>query len=172
MAHRSDSLVIRTRVEDRKQVQKDMFVTVLENVHTVTVAARLCGLSTDTIYRWRKEDNDFAAKWDHAILFSTEVLETALYHKLAKEVTNPKALSMPTERLAEFMLTGMKPEKYKQRGFNQEINVNQLNVSIDWSKIPDDMVNRFNAGEITLQDVYEYWALQSKEQARSDPSED
>lgn len=169
MAHRKDSLVIRLRVEDRKQVQKDMFITILENVHTVTVAARLAGLAVDTIYRWRKEDTNFAAKWDQAITFSAEILETAVYHKLAKELTNPKALSMPTERLAEFMLTGMKPDKYKRAGI--DIEINQLNITIDWSKIPDDIVKQFNANQLTLQDVYD-WQIQHQEQKEPNTSED
>ena len=167
--YRKDSLVIRIRDEDRTNVQKDMFITILERVHTVSVAIRLTGLSRDTVYRWRREDENFAQRWNDAIEFSIEILETAVYHKLAKELTNPKALSMPAERLAEFLLTGMKPDKYKQAN-RVDVEINQLNVTIDWKKIPDDMLVQYRANQITLQDIYEYWSLQPKEQEKSTTS--
>lgn len=170
MAHRPDSLVILKRVEDRTNVQKDMFITILENVHTVSVAIRLSGLSKDTVYRWRREDENFAERWEDAITFSGEILETAVYHKLAKEVTSNKPLSMPTERLAEFMLAGMKPDKYKQRS-SIDIDVTQLNITIDWTTIPDEIVSKFNANQLTLQDVYD-WSLQHQKQKEPTPSED
>jgi hypothetical protein len=170
MAHRPDSLVIRNRVEDRTAVQKEMFINILENVHTVSVAAKLAGLSRDTVYRWRKEDEEFSAKWDNAIEFSTEMLETAAYHKIAAELSDKRAkLSMPTARLTEFMLSGMKPDKYKQRGTSVSVDNRQMAITIDWSSLPEEIVTQFNQNLITLQDVYEYIALQS-ERSKSTPA--
>lgn len=171
MAHRPNSLVIRSRVEARTSAQKEIFISALERLLNVSVACRVTGLTRSMVYAWRKDDEQFANDWDNAIDFANGSIESATYLKLADVLQDKhKRVSMPEARLIELYLTAAYPDKYKRAGI--DIEVNQLSVTIDWSKIPDDMVNAFNANQITLQDVYEYWTLQSKEQAKSDPSTD
>lgn len=163
------SLVIRSRIEDATRDRtKEIFINILEKVHTVMVAAKLVGVNKVTLYRWRNEDPDFAEKWDNAIEYSSDALESATYLKLA-EMYNDKRrrISMPEARLTEFMLSGMKPEKYRQA---HSLEVTQLNFTIDWSKVPDEMLAKYNAGLFTLQDVYD-WSIQSQEQKGATPSE-
>lgn len=168
------SLIIRSRIEAATQeTQKRIFLNILEKVHAVRVAAKLADIHHGTLYRWRKEDAQFAEDWDHAIAYSSEALESGAYLKLAKELTSEKALSMPAARLTEFFLAGMMPDKYKQRGINNEVNITnqQLNISIDWASVPDDMLAKYNEKELTLQDIYD-WQIQSKERQGSDTSAD
>lgn len=172
MAHRKDSLVIRSRVEDATQAKsKELFLNVLEKVHAVRVAAKLTGIHYATLYRWRSADLDFAEAWDHAIAYSSEALESAAYLKLAEIYTDKRRkLDMPAERLTEFLLSGMMPAKYKQRN-SFDVDITQLQITIDWTTIPDDIVKQFNANQLTLQDVYD-WSLQHQETKEHHSSED
>lgn len=156
MAHRPDSLVIRNRVELKNDVRKEMFLNILEKVHTVRVAIRISGLSNYLVYGWRKEDEAFRDAWDEAVAYSIEALESAAYLKLA-DVYNDRRrkLSAPEERLTEFMLMGMKPDKYKQRGIEIENNNSVTNLTVDWASVPQEIFDAFQRNEITLEDVYQ-----------------
>lgn len=171
MAHRKDSLVIRSRVADAiYDTQKKAFISALKKVYTVLVAAEIVGLNPSTLYRWRKEDKQFATDWDNAIAFGADSMESATYLKIASTLTNSRQrISMPEARLIEMFLAGAKPEKYRQRAI--EIDNSQQHYTIDWSSLPDEVLEAFNAGRLTLQDVYER-TIQSKEQERSEQSPD
>lgn len=148
--YRSDSLVIRNKVDARISAQKEMFLNILERVYNVSVAIKVSGLSRDSVYRWKREDKDFSDKWDHAIEIASGSLESAAYLKLAKVYTDDrKRLSMPEERLTEFLLTGMYPDKYRQKVTEPDIQ-----ITINWAIIPDDVLTAFNNGKLTLDDVY------------------
>jgi hypothetical protein len=165
MAHRPDSLVIRNRVELKNDVQKEMFLNILEKVHTVRVAIKISGLSNYLVYGWRNEDAAFKAAWDEAIAYSADALESAAYLKLADVYSDRRRkLSAPEERLTEFMLSGMKPDKYKQRGIEIDNSVNMANLTIDWSQVPDSIFEAFKRQEITLEDVYQQTLLLKAQQ--------
>lgn len=133
--------------------RKDHFIEALKRVHNVRVSCEIIGITRRTAYDWRNADIDFKERWDEAIQFSREALESATYLKAIRGTT-PAAITASI-----FMLKGMYPEKYAER-------VQYTNFTIDWSKVPDSVLERFNAGELTLQDVYEH----SIQQERSEPS--
>lgn len=169
MAHRPDSLVIHNRVRIQNDAQKKIFLNILERVHTVRVAIRISGLSSEVVYRWKKEDAQFAEDWANAVEYSKDALESAAYLKLAQAYNDQRRrISAPEERLTEFLLSGMKPDKYRQR---LDIEATHLNITIEWADVPDAVLAEFNAGNLTLQDVYEI-ALQSKEQQTTASSAD
>lgn len=161
MAHRPDSLVIRSRVDYKTEVRKATFLKALEAVSTVSVACKISGVSRYLAYEWRKEDDQFRQDWDNAIELAGESLESATYLKLAKMLTDDrKRIAMPEARLIELFLAGAKPEKYRQRTI--EIDNSQQHITVDWSKVPDTILSLFNQGELTLRDVYEA-TLQSEQ---------
>jgi len=53
-------------VKDPSSV-KPAFLEALERLGTVRAAAAACGTSHPTLYRWRKEDEAFAASWEEAL---------------------------------------------------------------------------------------------------------
>lgn len=152
MAHRPDSLVIRSRVEERKQYKKDLFIHALKRLHNVSVVCEVLGIGVTTVYDWRYEDADFAERWDLAVQYSKEAFESATYVKLSKSLTNERLrLSMPEAKLIELLLSGMFPEKYRQR-----VDLNTVvEVTIEWAKLPDEVIDRYLAKELTLDDVYQ-----------------
>jgi hypothetical protein len=171
MAYSNDNPVVRYRVNERTKVKKDLFVNALKRVHNVSVACEILGIARTMVYEWREGDKEFAKRWDDAILFSKEALESGAYVLLTQVYTDGRRkLSMSEERLTEFILTGMFPDKYRQRAI--EIENNQINnFTIDWSKVPDEDVLAFNAGQLTLQDVYDR-SLQHAQQKEPDTSAD
>jgi len=51
----------------KKNKYEEQFLEELVKVPIVQVACEKTGLSRNTVYRWRKEDNEFAKKMDKAI---------------------------------------------------------------------------------------------------------
>jgi len=144
MAHRPDSLVIRDRVEYRTAIKKDMFIAALKRLHNVRVACEVLQIGRRTAYDWKDSDPDFSERWDEAIEFSKEALESATYLK-AIEGKTPAAITASI-----FLLKGMYPSKYADR-----VDMTQkVSFTIDWSKVDDNTLTKFNAGELTLLDVY------------------
>lgn len=159
MAHRKNSLVIRSRVDVRTSAQKDIFIKTLENVHTVSVACKITGLTRSVVYRWRDDDADFKERWDNAIEYSAEALESAAYIKLARSYQNlHRQLTTAEVRLTEFFLTGMKPEKYSQRGDSGPQWRKEFNT-IDWSWFPLSILNDFMDDKISIETCYDYYLL-------------
>jgi hypothetical protein len=162
---RPDSLVIRNRDAYQTQVRKDLFIHILSKVYAVAVACKLSGISRAIVYQWRKEDTDFAEQWEDALALAMDSLESGAYLKLADVYSDRRRkLSAPEERLTEFMLMGMKPDKYKQRGIEIDNSTNVANLTIDWASVPQDIFDAFTAGKLTLEDVYQQTLLMNAQQ--------
>lgn len=161
-----NSLVIKKgRVfQQTLKAQKDVFVNTLKSVHNVRVACEIMGISRTQVYQWRNDDDEFAKRWDEAIEYSKEALESAAYLKLQKSYNDKRRkLSMPDVRLTEFLLSGMFPEKYRQR---IEMESRQLNITINWANVPQAALDEYLAKKITLQDVYEISLQQTPRDTR------
>lgn len=52
----------------KKATHKDQFLDELRRIPVVQVACEKTGLSRNTIYRWKREDKDFAESFDKAVL--------------------------------------------------------------------------------------------------------
>lgn len=145
---RSASLV-KVILTEQTAVKKDMFIAALKRLHNVSVVCEMLNIGRATVYEWKKDDKYFSDRWDEAIQFSKEALETATYLK-AMRGNNHAAITASI-----FLLKGMYPEKYADR-----VDVTQR-FTIDWSKVPDHILERFNNDELTLQDVYNYTLQQT-----------
>ena len=51
---------------DRRDTKKKRFIETLAAQGTVSHAAEAAGVSRMTAYRWRQDDDEFAALWDEA----------------------------------------------------------------------------------------------------------
>ncbi|MCE9523548.1 MAG: hypothetical protein K8S25_14095 [Alphaproteobacteria bacterium] len=47
----------------------------LANAHAVAAACRASGYAVPSVYRWRKDDADFAARWNDALVMAGDLLE-------------------------------------------------------------------------------------------------
>lgn len=165
VAHRLDSLVVRTRVDTRTDTEKRIFLNTLKKVATVSVALEITGLSRSVVYDWRKEDAQFKEDWDHALEYVSEALESATYIKLASILQdNSKRIAMPEAKLIEMFLAGAKPDKYRQRGVEIDNSTNTSNLTIDWSQVPQEVFDAYRSGKLTVEDVYQQTLLINAQQ--------
>lgn len=161
------AIAIRNRMEDRTALRKELFISVLKKVYTVSIACELASVSRSQAYKWKNEDPAFAEQWEDAQLYSEDALESAALLKVAETLTDKRRkLEMPVERMTEFLLSGMKPEKYR-KAVSSGIEQVSINITIDWGLVPDEILTQYNEGALTLQDVYEY-QLMTKQKAPSE----
>lgn len=146
-------LIIRSRVNLRTEVQKKIFIQALTQLLNVQVACKVTGLGRTLVYQWKKEDPQFEQDWLEAIALAEGSLESATYLKLAQSLQDKRLrISIAEARLIEMFLGGFFPDKYRQNKI--EIN-NNAQITIDWSKVPDQVLNAFFEGNLTLNDVYQ-----------------
>ena len=71
-------------------IRKAQFLQALErNGGGVSAACRQSVVSRKTVYDWKKEDKEFAAAWDEALLAKDETLETTAYERAVHGVKKP-----------------------------------------------------------------------------------
>lgn len=58
---------MRDTIEKRKQVDKDQIIEQLKKTPIIQLACEKVGIARATFYRWKNEDEDFAARADEAI---------------------------------------------------------------------------------------------------------
>lgn len=64
--------------KQRKQVQKT-FIESLRSDSNVSMACEVAGISRETAYRWRNEDEDFLTQWDDTIERARDVARQSIY---------------------------------------------------------------------------------------------
>lgn len=93
--------------------KKEKFLTHFAKTCHIGKAAKRAGVTRQTIYNHRREDPEFAKRFEDARLLGIEALEDKAV-ELATEDENPNHL------LLMFLLKGNKPEKYRERS---DVNV-------------------------------------------------
>ena len=66
-------------MSDKRDTKKKRFIETLAAQGTVSHAAEAAGVSRNTAYRWRQEDEEFAALWDEAHENAVDAVESVLY---------------------------------------------------------------------------------------------
>lgn len=84
---------------------REVFLKTLRATCNVTRSAHRAGMSRQSAYQWRKEDQAFADDWDDAIESAADKLE---------EVVFRRATTGKSDRLAEILLKAHRP-KYRDK---------------------------------------------------------
>jgi transposase-like protein len=84
----------------------EAFLATLAKTGNVTLSAEAAGVGRETVYRWRRDSEDFAGAWDEANTLGTDALED-------EAVT--RAVAGKSDTLLIFMLKARRPEKFKER---------------------------------------------------------
>jgi hypothetical protein len=92
-----------TVVTDRA---RETFLETLRATCNVSAACRTAGISRQTAYRWRSEDEAFAAEWEDAEGAAIDALEGFAYER---------AMSGNSDRMIEILLKGHRPQRYVDR---------------------------------------------------------
>lgn len=111
------------------QAEKNRFLAKLKSsVGNVAAAARAAGIARSTVYKLRDTDLDFAMAMDEVLESVYDDMEQELHRRAVKGVPEPVyykgrivgQIRKKSDRLLEFALKGVRPEKYRDR-----VDVNQ-----------------------------------------------
>jgi hypothetical protein len=123
-------------------IRKAQFLRALErNGGGVSAACRQSAVSRKTVYDWRKEDKEFAAAWDEALLAKDETLEVTAYERAVHGIKKPiHYKGVQCDEVIEYdntllwnLLKASNPAKYRDTA---AVQVN----------LGDELVARLNAG--------------------------
>jgi hypothetical protein len=101
----------------------DTFFTALENGHPVRAACTAAGYARRCVYRWRRNDPDFGARWSRALTMAGDLLEeeadrrgrdgvdVPVFHKGEASGTKRKY----SDSLLLARLKAIRPELYRER---------------------------------------------------------
>ncbi len=99
---------------------ENKFLTALEDGANVTAAAEAAGITRQNAYAYRREDEDFARKWDEALDVGIGSLEDEAIRRARDGVEEPiyqrgeycGTMRRYSDTLLIFLLKAHKPEKY------------------------------------------------------------
>lgn len=122
------------------------FVDQLRLEPNVTNAAIAAGVNRQYVYDVRNEDQDFAREWDEALAVSVDKAEAELFRRAVEGVSKPVyqggqlvgEIQEYADTLLIFLLKSHRPERYRERSENFNIDVSMLN---------DEAVDRLAKGE-------------------------
>jgi hypothetical protein len=99
---------------------KKRYLAALAKGRAPTVAARIAGLARSTVYKWRREDAEFAAAWADSVEQGLDLLEDRAYQRAMKN----------SDQLLMFQLRARRPEVYGRSDSAPKSNVH-LQISLE-----------------------------------------
>lgn len=98
-------------------------MTVLAETANVSKACDGAGVGRSAMYSWRREDQEFAAKWDEAMDVGVGALEDEAHRRAFEGCDEPvyylgqkvDTVKKYSDTLAIFLLKAHRPEKYRER---------------------------------------------------------
>lgn len=120
------------------------FFAALATTCRVDKACEQTGIARQTAYNRRRDDVDFAARWDEAKRIGAEALEDEAMRRAAEGVDEPVfhqgaqvgMIRKYSDTLAIFLLKGAMPEKYRD---NAKL---ELAGRVELSKLTDDELDQ------------------------------
>ncbi len=113
--------------------KRRVFLEVLAKTGRVAEAARACGYTdTATLQHFRRNDEDFAEAWEHALEAAAHVLEEEAIRRATEGVLEPVFYkghvagykTNYSDTLLMFILRGLKPGVYRENARGGDTNIN------------------------------------------------
>jgi len=106
---------------DERLKKQDVFIKWLSRKGNVSAACKKAKIDRSTAYEWRKDDPNFAKRWEEAIEIATEWMEEEARRRAADGVLQPVfqggkrvgSIRKYSDTLLIFLLKAHKPEKYR-----------------------------------------------------------
>jgi len=105
----------------------DKLLAKLAMGYSVSNACRAQGISRQTYYRWRDEDEAFAAAADHALEQGTDLLEDKARDRAART----------SDTLMIFLLKARRPDKYREKSTVEHTGPEGAPLTIQLAARPD-----------------------------------
>lgn len=114
------------------------FFAALENGHPVRGACEAAGYARRCVYRWRKEDQDFAAGWREALSIAGDLLEEEADRRGRDGYDEPVyfrgeergAKRRYSDGLLLARLKAIRPDDYRERTVAHAVNQQQVTVIV------------------------------------------
>jgi hypothetical protein len=136
----------RERVTDKARHQA-AFLAYVSEVPDVVKAAEVAGIGRTLHYNWMREDPTYPERFAEAWEAGIDALEAACQRRAMVGYEKPiyyKGEPVGTEivysdRLAEFLLTGNRPARYRPKGLDIEIHMQDLSSQLSEARrrVPD-----------------------------------
>jgi hypothetical protein len=115
-----------------KAAVQEKFLAHLRETANISRSADFAGVTRDQFYWWKKEDPEFAKRWEEAWELGYDVLEQKCADRAFDGYLEPvfwQGVQVATIRkfsdsLAQFLLRGNKSGKFKDRVETENVNVN------------------------------------------------
>ncbi len=99
------------------------FLEALSECGNIKKSAKKTKISRDTVYRWRREDEEFAKAWDEALELGIDALEDEAMRRAVDGYLKPVfhggkkvgSVREYSDTLLIFLLKGRRPERYAER---------------------------------------------------------
>jgi hypothetical protein len=167
--------------EKRSADGDERFFTALENAHPVAAACRAAGYAPASVYRWRKESADFAARWADALVPAGDLLEAEADRRgrdgydvpvffRGKKVGAKRRYS---DGLLHARLKAVLPHKYRDRAPLPPEAPRVQTVVVRDFMFEHEITRLLDTGKITRDDlepaVRETWEKRQEESTMLDP---
>ena len=125
--------------------KEQRFLDLLSDGHTVKHAVETAGLSRSQAYDLRREQPEFAAAWDAAIIEGAEALEQEAFRRAVEGTDKPIVhLGVVTDTVKEysdtlliFLLKGRLPDKYKDRVQADTTHSGDVRILVEYANADD-----------------------------------
>lgn len=126
---------------------KTIFLAHLAESGNVKASCRKAGVSRQTAYLHRAQDDEFAQAWEHALTVATSLLEDEAWRRAVRGVSEPVyfkgdkvgSVRRYSDTLLIFLLKAHNPQKYRER---LDINANiqgVTHIKVEYvDQLPDD----------------------------------
>jgi len=123
-------------VADRKA---ELFLEWLASTGQVVLSAKKAGYTTPmALYKKRREDEDFAQRWEEALQQATDTLEDEAIRRARDGVDEPVfyqgrqvgTVTKYSDQLLQFLLRGNKPKKYRENQGSQGEGAGTFGIAI------------------------------------------
>jgi hypothetical protein len=135
VAKRNANKTARSDTRGRAAVWDKAFLAALRRNGVITTACEAAGVGRTTVYDKRNADPVFAAAWDEALIEAADRIEAEVIRRAVDGYDAPvwykgELVGVNREfsdQLAQFVLKGHKPEKYKER---IQIDIPEINKAL------------------------------------------
>lgn len=104
----------------RTDVKASQFLSALSETGSVAESCRIADVARNSMYLWRKEDAEFARRWDSAVEFAGDLLEAEAFRRAHDGYEKPiyqggvlvGTVREYSDTLMVVLLKGLKRERY------------------------------------------------------------
>jgi hypothetical protein len=137
------------------------FFTALTNAHSVRAACAAAGYKRQVVYRWRRKDTEFDARWRQATLMGGDILEEEADRRGRDGYDQPvyfRGKEVGTKRkysdgLLHARLKAVLPERYREHGTMPADQPRPINVQLRDFALEFFIENLVKQGRVALEEV-------------------